>query len=124
MKDYWNFNAAHISLKSDKSSSNSPQTLVINGLEVNDKLIIANEFNSFFTNLSSCSKESDTDCISYVEDTFEKLDTDSERYLYNNFKLLKTEKNLNVSTFAFKNINLKQLKMSLHFNLIETQLGI
>ena len=47
MKDYWNFNAAHISLKSDKSS-NSPQTLVINGLEVNDKLIIANEFKFVF----------------------------------------------------------------------------
>ena len=61
---------------------------------------------SFFKNLSSCSKELDTDCISYVE---EKLDTDSVRYLYNHFKLLKKEKKLNVSTFAFKNINLKQL---------------
>jgi hypothetical protein len=114
MKDYWNFNAAHISLKSDKTSSNSPQSLVINGLEVNDKRIMANEFNSFFTNLSSCSNESDTDCLNYVEDTFDKFDTDSEKYLYNNFKLLKTEKNLKVSTFAFKNINLKQLKTSLN----------
>jgi hypothetical protein len=92
MKDYWNFNAAHISLKLDKTSSNSPQSLVINGLEVNDKRIMANEFNSFFTNLSSCSNESDIDCINYVEDTFDKLDTDSEKYLYNNFKLLKTKK--------------------------------
>ena len=40
MKDYWNFNVAHISLKSDKSSSNSPQSLVINGLEVLISLLL------------------------------------------------------------------------------------
>ena len=43
MKDYWNFHAGHVLLKSDKSVSNLPQALQIDCIEINDLCQMGNE---------------------------------------------------------------------------------
>ena len=69
MKDYWNFYAAHVPLKSDKSVSNLPQALKIDGIEINDQYQMANEFNTFFTNLASTSKSNHLNCMCFIDKT-------------------------------------------------------
>ena len=110
MKDYWNFYAAHVPLKSDKSVSNLPQALKIDGIEINDQYQMANEFNTFFTNLASTSKSNHLNCMDFIDKTFDDFDKDSSKYLFNNFKNMKTVNKLNITSFSFKCVDMRQLK--------------
>ena len=114
MKDYWNFNAAHVPHKSDKTDSNLPQALLIDGFEINDQHQMANEFNSFFTNLASTSNSTQLSCLGFIDKTFDQLDKDSSKYLFNNFKQMKTVNKLNITTFSFTCVDMKQLKSALN----------
>ena len=108
-KEFWNFSSSHVPIKSDKSTVFVPQCLLINNKEVNDPQLIANEFNFFFTNLSSTSNAESVSCVDYVTKTFSNIIRDSDKYIYNNFKLLKADNKLNTKTFGFKLIELREL---------------
>ena len=108
-KEFWNFSSSHVRLKSDKSSSFVPQSVVVDGVEINDPKMIADEFVTFLTQLSSISDAKVDSCLVYVSNTFSYIDRDSDKYIYNNFKSLQFDNKLNTRNFSFVEIKLDDL---------------
>ena len=79
-KEYWNKQKATIVLKSDKSSSSQPTCLLLDNFEISDNLAI-DAFNGFFTNISSNSVENHDSCLNYINNSFNMLDRDSEKFI-------------------------------------------
>ena len=77
---------------------------------------MANEFNTLFTNLVSTSKSNHLNCMDFIDKTFGDFDKDSSKYLFNNFKNMKPVNKLNITSFSFKCIDMKQLKTAFNKN--------
>jgi hypothetical protein len=108
-KEYWNKHKSTVVLKSDKSSSSQPTMLLLDDIEISDNLAIANAFNGFLTNIASYSEENHDSCINYINNSFDNLDRDSEKFIYNNFKILKNQHNLQTNEFDFNHLTLEDV---------------
>ena len=104
-------------LKSDKSSSSQPTCLLLDNFEISDNLAI-DAFNGFFTNISSNSVENHDSCLNYINNSFNMLDRDSEKFIYNNFKVLKDHHNLQTREFDFNYLTVSLVKHSRIYQLI------
>jgi hypothetical protein len=108
-KEYWNKHKSTVVLKSDKSSSSQPTMLLLDDIEIGDNLAIANAFNGFLTNIASYSEENHDSCINYINNSFDNLDRDNEKFVYNNFKILKNQHNLQTNEFDFNHLTLEDV---------------
>ena len=113
-KDFWNLHASHIQVKSDKSTSTLPSCINVNGIEIDDQQAIADSFNGFFTNLSSTSDVNEVDSGNYIHMTFTNMGRDINKYVYNNFKIVKDATEFRNAKFKFEKFTLKQMRECLN----------
>jgi hypothetical protein len=96
MKEYWTHQSKHVPVRSDKSNQSTPSALLLNELEISDEDQIADAFNCHFTNFESMPTKTVPECLHNVSRAFVKIEEDSDKYLFNNFKNLKRDNLLNI----------------------------
>ena len=62
-------------------------------------------FNTFFATISSLSTAEDDDCITFFNNSFNKLHQNADKHIFKNFKMLKNNKLLNTGSFKFKTVS-------------------
>jgi exonuclease III len=72
-KDFWEFQASSVKVKSDKSSNTAITSITVDGKKLNDSEDIANEFNKFFSSFASDSSVSSEDCEAFIFKNFKTL---------------------------------------------------
>jgi hypothetical protein len=105
VKEFWAAQYQHISVKSDRSQSSKPETIILDGVPLHDDLSMSDAFNNFFTTISSSSEVPQPSCAAFITRNFGFIYNNAERFQFNHFKRLKLDGNLNPSSFNFKQVN-------------------
>ena len=94
-KLYWEFYSSSIKVKTCKTDNITSNYFLHEEREYTDPEEIGNVFNSFFTNLSSTSLSSESDCDSYIDKTFSRLKRENKIKLKSgSFKFVRTNENI------------------------------
>jgi hypothetical protein len=88
-KKFWEFYSSHVKVKSDKSFSSYPSSIVNGNLTANNPADISNMFNCFFSTLSSESTAHIDECIEFSSNHLSNL-ISSKQINPTSFKFSKT----------------------------------